>query len=445
MKEEESSMKIIQKDIFDFIAEYTGSLFHALICDAPYHLTSITNRFKNTSPNDDTKTSQRVRNRTDGFARLVGTGFMGTLWDGGDIAFRPETWKAFWDILYPGAFCMTFGGSRTAHRMATAIEDAGYIIHPMMGWVYGQGFPKAHKVKDNNALSGHYYGLQALKPAFEPIIVFQKPYEGRPVDDITRTGAGALNIDGGRIGNEVLSEQVAGQSRIGTFERENMITPKRNGRWPSNFIIQHSLDCKQIGTSPDGYTINRFTDGAKPFGDAVGEKFEGKEIKGESMVWECVEGCPALELGEKSKFFFNSDYTQELLENSVPFKYQAKAPGKEKEAGLVHYIPCAKCGELDSISHVNDKGKDEKCKRCTHPTIKPIALSKHLATLLLPPDEYTPRRLFVPFMGTGSEMIGAYQAGWDDIVGVEKEIEYTKIAEARINYWIQRRYSEKQF
>src|SRR3990172_7316084 len=129
---------------------------------------------------------------------------MGQSWDGGDVAFQPETWAAFMKVLYPGAFGMAFAASRNWHRLAVAIEDAGFIIHPtIFCWVQGQGFPKATRVKGQDAFEGHRYGLQALKPAVEPIIVFQKPYEGKPIDNITQTGAGTLNIDAARIGIEI--------------------------------------------------------------------------------------------------------------------------------------------------------------------------------------------------------------------------------------------------
>lgn len=71
----------------------------------------------------------------------------------------------------------------------------------------------------------------------------------------------------------------------------------------------------------------------------------------------------------------------------------------------------------------------------SHPTVKPLALCKYLATLILPPERDTPRRLLVPFAGSGSEMIGAMLAGWDEVVGIEKEAEYIEIATARLAWW----------
>ncbi|KKK52170.1 hypothetical protein LCGC14_3107610, partial [marine sediment metagenome] len=150
---------------------------------------------------------------------------------------------------------------------------------------------------------GHRYGLQALKPAAEPIIVFQKPYEGRPVDSITETGAGAINIDGGRIGGEPWKWGTQTDIKGGGYGNKRPsdgdvlaknVTGGENGRWPANFVLTHSHDCQMIGyRDSDSYQINRFTDGAKPFGDGAGHEFESEEVEGGRVpVWECVDGCP---------------------------------------------------------------------------------------------------------------------------------------------------------
>ncbi len=102
---------IIQADVMQWAADYEGPLMHALLADPPYEI-----------------------------------GFMGKAFDKTGISFRPETWVALAQHLYPGAFGMAFAGSRGWHRMAVAIEDAGLIIHPMIGWIYGSGFPKASRI-----------------------------------------------------------------------------------------------------------------------------------------------------------------------------------------------------------------------------------------------------------------------------------------------------------
>lgn len=379
---------INNEDAVKWAKEHEGEKFHALFCDAPYHLTSIVKRFGKTKISDNTKTSKKVRDGIDGYSRLIRGGFMGQTWDGGDIAFQPETWETFGNVMYDGAFGMAFSASRNWHRMAVAIEDAGFVIHPTIFflWIQGQGFPKATKIRDER-FKGHKYGLQALKPAVEPIIVFQKPYNGKPINNILQTGAGALNIDGGRI-------------------------PTTNQ-----------------------YQINRFDDGMKPFGEGAGHEYTsyGKNQQGRYPANLILDEMTAGRLGASR--FFNVVLTQ--VEEADPFYYQAKATTTEKESGLIGFLPCVKCGGLRTTIHVNLDGKEERCRRYNHPTAKPIDLCKHLATLLLPPAEYTPRRLFVPFSGSGSEMIGGLMAGWDEVIGAEfdKENGYVNIANKRLEYW----------
>lgn len=279
--------RLLRGDILSFCRHYQGEPFHALFCDPPYHLTSIVERFGKPG-------SAPAKEGDDGLFQRASRGFMGKEWDGGDIAFRPETWEAIGNLLYPGAFGMAFGGSRTAHRMAVAIEDAGFIIHPMMGWAYASGFPKATRVKGRKEFEGHRYGTQALKPALEPIIVFQKPYEGRPIDNIVESGAGALNIDAGRIGvdkdiDDMLRKTERGKRQSETWEQGSGFKNEKNeltgvrpeGRWPANFLLTHSPECEIIGyKDQEPYQINRFTDGAKPFGDGAGHEFETEKIEG---------------------------------------------------------------------------------------------------------------------------------------------------------------------
>src|SRR5271156_3342581 len=111
----------------------------AACCDPPYHLTSIVKRFggENAAPAQFGK---------DGAYARATAGFMGKQWDGGDIAFRPEVWRAVLRVLKPGAHLIAFGGTRTYHRMAYAIEDAGFEIRDCLNFLYGSGFPKSHNI-----------------------------------------------------------------------------------------------------------------------------------------------------------------------------------------------------------------------------------------------------------------------------------------------------------
>jgi site-specific DNA-methyltransferase (adenine-specific) len=121
----------------------------AVVTDPPYHVTSVAVAW-DTMPLNRGK--PRITKKT--------VGFMGKGWDGGDIAFRPETWSAIAAALKPGGYLLAFGGTRTHHRIWTAVEDAGLVIQDTIMWLYGQGFPK---------------GRTQLKPAFEPIVVAYKP------------------------------------------------------------------------------------------------------------------------------------------------------------------------------------------------------------------------------------------------------------------------------
>jgi len=369
--------KINNQDIKDWV-EGDTEMYHAVLSDPPYNLESISKRFGKEG-------SSPAKFGKDGAFSRASKGFMGKSWDN-EIAFDIELWKKIKDKLYPGAFGLCFMGSRTYYKLAYALDQAGFIIHPMIAWVNSEGFPKATRIdtqidkavgldreiigpmknvgstkprvamhngwqenpmetKPTSELAkqweGYRYGLQSLKPCMEPVIMFQKPYEGKSVDSIIKYGSGAINIA----------------------------------------ETKFSKDRK--------FVVNRFTNGAKPFGNAIGEEFESFE---EDKLW------PA-----------NVIIGEDVGEPFVNFFYQAKARTKEKSAGLEN--------------------------KTTHPTIKPIDLTKYLATLLLPPKEYSPRKLLVPFSGTGSEVIGGLLAGWDYVEGIELEKESADVSLERISYW----------
>lgn len=117
----------------------SGVQVDSIVTDPPYHLTSIVKRFgaENAAP---------AQHGTDGAFARASRGFMGKMWDGGDIAFRRETWELALALLKPGGHLIAFSGTRTYHRMAVAIEDAGFEIRDQIGWLYGSGFPKSHDV-----------------------------------------------------------------------------------------------------------------------------------------------------------------------------------------------------------------------------------------------------------------------------------------------------------
>lgn len=453
----------------DWAASYDGEPYMALICDPPYHLGK--------------------------------QGFMNKAWDRGGpdaVAFRPETWAALGAHLLPGAFGMAFASSRGWHRLACAIEDAGFIIHPSIFlYLYGSGFPKATRIPDDR-FSGHRYGLQCLKPAAEPLICFQKPYQGKPVECITRTGAGSLWVDGGRVAGPSAHDAPATANNIYGGHEETIPSELRPrytmpsaGRWPANFAICHLPGCKRVGSKrvrpkdgfhgnprhveadgyitwahkPEGYSTTGYTDP------------DGTE---QVDAWECEPGCPVAALdaqagerrsagmypslsvgtgngttylptkpqgqlyadtGGPSRFFHVSDWSYEVAEQldaADPCRYVAKASRGERDAGLVGFPlgePPASARSKPAEGRQNALGEP---RANHHPCCKPIALTRWLATLLLPPAAYAPRRILIPFAGSGSEMIGAALAGWEEIQGVEMNAEYVEIARARLAYWLKR-------
>jgi len=425
-------------------------------------------------------------------------GFMGKDWDRSGIAFRPETWAALAEHLLPGAFGTAFASARGYHRVMVAIEDAGLRLHPsifgytLLGWNYGSGFPKATRIDTQielrgktqrirvdgkpcghdggtlnggvdvsqvysepttdlaKAWAGHRYGLQALKPALEPIIVFQVPYKGKPVESIVETGAGALNIDGARIGyvsdyDQKHQEDIArGQDNAsnGRFfggtgkSKASSYTPQ--GRWPANFYLDEEA-ARRLGEQS---------------GDLTSGKPSGKRNATSGFSSGITPGAVNLggfgDKGTAARFFFN---VNRQLDEADPVLYCAKASRRERDAGLEGMEErdvidqskwagrCNVCGCRTMLYGKPTCGHDDfewvvgKPRRNIHPTVKPIDLTRWLATLLLPPEEYAPRRILVPFAGSGSEMIGAHLAGWEEIVGIEMEREYCGIAEARMKHW----------
>ena len=139
-----------------------GVQVDSIVTDPPYHLTSIVERFG--------KEGSVPAKDKDGAFQRQSKGFMGKEWDGGDIAFRKETWELFMKVLKPGGHLLAFSGSRTYHRMAVAIEDSGFDIRDQIMWLYGSGFPKSLNLGDG-------WGT-ALKPAHEPIVLARKKIEG---------------------------------------------------------------------------------------------------------------------------------------------------------------------------------------------------------------------------------------------------------------------------
>jgi site-specific DNA-methyltransferase (adenine-specific) len=216
-------------DCMKVLRELPANSIDAVCTDPPYHLTSIVKRFgaQNAAPAKGNAAFIRASR-----------GFMGKQWDGGDIAFTPELWAEVLRVLKPGGHMVAFSGTRTYHRMACAIEDAGFEIRDQIGWTYGSGFPKSHNI-------GNGWGT-ALKPAWEPVCLARKPLsEGTVAANVLRWGTGAINVDACRIATDetitATRNYLAGAIEPGGMEKpgDRVFTryeQNKNGRFPANLI-----------------------------------------------------------------------------------------------------------------------------------------------------------------------------------------------------------------
>lgn len=253
---EGDNRRVLQRMIDD------GVQVHGIVTDPPYGLVSIQKRFgkKGSAP-------ARTDKNDGSFARVSG-GFMGEEWDGTGIERDPEFWRLCLQVLRPGGYCFAFSGSRTGHWQACAMETAGFIMHPMHGWVYGTGFPKAHKADTALRKAGHgaeaddwngwAFGTQAQKPALEPIFLGQRPYSEKTcAANLLRHGVGAVNVgdcrvpttenlNGGAYAKEPSArDQMWGAEAGNSWKRGGageFVQPE--GRYPANLIHDGSDEVK---------------------------------------------------------------------------------------------------------------------------------------------------------------------------------------------------------
>ena len=364
-------------------------------------------------------------------------GFMGKSWDASGIAFDKKTWELAFQLLKPGGYLLAFSASRNYHRMAVAVEDAGFEIRDQIMWIYGSGFPKSLNIgmgvdkkqgnervtvgertrnvkpfdddngwNSNNTTGNHIYTKgnsewegwgTALKPAHEPIVMARKPLEGTVVDNVLEHGVGGINIDECRVGKEILEEQIAGRSnKIGTFERKDMITPKREGRFPAN--VMH--------------------DGS----DVVNDIFpnsKGSSGNGNAKVGETSKGAIPLRRGEAP--LYNDEGS------ASRYFYCPKTAKSERNQGLVEFDDKQYSHDGRKKSIENPYQRNKSISKNSHPTVKPVELMKYLCRLVTPKGG----TVLDPFMGSGSTGMAAKDEGFD-FIGIEREKEYFEISEQRI-------------
>jgi DNA modification methylase len=381
-----------------------------------------------------------------------GLRFMGKRWDY-DVP-TVEVWEQCLRVLRPGGHLLAFAGTRTQHRMAVRIEDAGFEIRDMIAWVYGSGFPKSldvskaldkaagverevvgSRVADDirggnmhaaNRGERHVIDITApatpeaqqwagwgtaLKPALEPITMARKPLQGTVAANVLEHGTGALNVDGCRIpGGEqpracrapgwdsVNKANAAAGYRPGEYQQgEAEYRPSPAGRWPANLI--HDGSEEVVGLFPDT-SSGGFREGMT-------------QHQRTSNVAKGAEGEPVREAREPD------------TGSAARFFYCAKASKRDRDEGLEGFAQHAVYTEANPQPDRDNRAQTTRAN--THPTVKPTDLMRYLCRLVTPPGGI----VLDPFMGSGSTGKAALLEGFG-FVGIEREEASYTIAAARL-------------
>jgi DNA modification methylase len=335
-------------------------------------------------------------------------GFMGREWDSTGVAYDVDTWRAALRVLKPGGWLVCFGGSRTYHRMACAIEDAGFDIRDQIMWIYGSGFPKGGN-RDGKGT--------CLKPAHEPIVLARKPLIGSVARNEAAFGTGAINIDACRVHADdaqggaytvkrlkpgATLEKTGGNWRPeegGVLYHGEM----KAGRWPANVVHDGSDEVlSAFPNAPGQLRAVGPEHGAKPSVNVYGD-FGARE--------RCE---PRGDGGSAARFF-----------------YCAKASKADRDEGLDAFAPQHfvqfQTGNGESGAASSLSAGRETQYRNTHPTVKPTALMRWLVRLVTPAGG----TVLDPFTGSGSTGKAAVLEG-REFIGCELTEAYLPIARARI-------------
>lgn len=386
-------------------------------------------------------------------------GFMGKSWDSKGVSFNKETWEAIRTACKPGAMLLSFGGTRTFHRIACAIEDAGFEYRDTIMYVYGSGFPKSLDVSkaidkqqgtyikgelspnsrdSGESPSGCYsVGVQtktlpnpqsheaqlwsgygtALKPAYEPIIVAMNPLNGTFAQNALKHGVAGLNIDECRIGIEISGWQGAGRSSnsatagasvggtSGGFNYKDGKARPTIGRFPANFIHDGSQSVMEL--FPCAGTGNN----KAPYNYA-GREYDNKDTS-----------------------MFNGDKPQAPSNyndngSAARFFYCAKASKSERNKGceeLEDSIGGGMQGTADKSLLIGSGNKRNNVMKNNHPTVKPLALMEYLVKLVKMPQY---NLIIDPFMGSGTTLLACIKLGIP-CIGIDNDEHTCEIAARR--------------
>lgn len=467
--------KIIQGDCIEVLKTFPDNYFDSVITDPPYCLSTI-KRGGETNWDRENYKKDELDNGGSVFTRQI-KGFMGKEWDN-DIAFRVGLWKEVFRVLKHGGFLLSFGGTRTYHRMACAIEDVGFEIRDMIEWVYGSGFPKSLNIgkavdklqgnkreiigfsnsligrnkcnnetfgqsienKKNNPYKKSGYPIEkgktewegwgtALKPAHEPIVMARKPLSEKTVaENVLKYGTGGINIDGCRVGIEIQKPSTMPDLRdVGAKSKEAIeiyklsfgqvenakrkeYVPQVAGRFPANLIHDGSDEVLEIfpETNPSRRTLM-----------GTGGDDKGNKIYGHYKDIQSIMGHN--DSGSASRFF-----------------YCAKASKGERNYGCDEIEPKMQFITTEGnqtykniIARGRNPENQNKPRHNNHPTVKPIALMEYLIKLVTRKNGL----VLDCFMGSGTTAVACLRLGYN-FIGIEKEPEYIKIANARLKPYL---------
>ena len=520
-------VRIVQGDSLEVLRELPEGSIDSVVCDPPYGLEFMGREWDSFRP-DESRVSKRWDGERAGAQGSLkprsdaGEGSLPTPSYGGQRpttsrcsgcgrrdAFRnvhacaPETpwerevvtanaappamlafqeWTRQWALaayraLKPGGHLLAFGGTRTYHRLAAGLEDAGFEVRDTLAWIYGSGFPKSLDVskaldkaagavrtdREVAAPAGNkvFQPTQtvvnagtpvteeaqrwqgwgtALKPAHEPVVVARKPLGGTVAANVRAHGTGALNVDATRVGE---TKRVPG-SLPQTTERDRGAgwgfgdrdpaaagSDPNVGRWPPNVLLGCTCDEVVLGvpaTVTERADDRRYTDeGVTNFAATPGRLVRSGEVPDVHTD----PGCPAAIMdaqGDSSRFFPRFPLEDPDAE-PVRFLYQAKTSKREREAGL-DQLDEGTLHRTNAGGYEADPKWAPTARKNTHPTVKPKELMRWLVRLVTPPGG----TVLDPFLGSGSTGIAAATEGFD-FVGVEREAEFVDIAVARIAHW----------
>jgi site-specific DNA-methyltransferase (adenine-specific) len=396
-------------------------------------------------------------------------GFMGKKWDSSGIAYSVELWQQCLRVLKPGGHLLSFGGTRTYHRVAVAIEDAGFELRDSIAWLYGSGFPKSlnvskaidkaagaerevigkrtdgHRGGGNGTFDDDAYEWQksfditapstpeaqqwqgwgtALKPAFEPVIVARKPIEGTVANNVLKWGTGGLNIDGSRIGT---TDKLSGGgsngkvSANGGWDRPWRTDPKAVNNFAER-RKENTEKAEALGRWPANIILDPYT--AELLDEQSGTSKSPSTYKRNADGFGQTSYGLGEAAGKESLNYGDSG-------GASRFFYVAKASKRDRNEGLDDLDAQRHSDRelADGVGGDNPRNRTNQAKQNFHPTVKPTSLMEYLIKLVTPPQG----TVLDPFTGSGSTGKAAILQGFD-FIGIEMTEEYLPIIEGRLKH-----------